>query len=115
MVKKEIFLSIITSVLVAAVFFYKFVLFGQLPFPGDLLIAEYKPWRSYSFLGYNPGSYPNKAQYPDVLRQLYPWKTETIEQIKSGRLPLWNPHNFSGSPLLANFQASALYPLSLLY
>ena len=115
MVKKEIFLSIITSVLVAAVFFYKFVLFGQLPFPGDLLIAEYKPWRSYSFLGYNPGSYPNKAQYPDVLRQLYPFKTETIEQLKSGHLPLWNPHNFSGSPLLANFQASALYPLSLLY
>ena len=113
--KKEIFLSLITSTLVAGVFFYKFFLLGQLPFPGDLLIAEYKPWRSYSILGYNPGSYPNKAQYPDTFKQLYPWKTQVIEQLKSGNLPLWNPHNFSGAPLLANFQSSALYPLSLLY
>lgn len=115
MVKKEVFLSLIASVLVAGVFFYKLVLFGQLPFPGDLLIAEYKPWRSYSFLGYNPGSYPNKAQYPDTIRQLYPWKTEVIKEFKSGQLPLWNPHNFSGSPLLANFQSAALYPLGILY
>ena len=113
--KKEVILSLVLSVFVAGVFFYKFFLFGLLPFPGDLLIAEYKPWRPYSFLGYNPGSYPNKAQYPDTFKQLYPWKTEVIEQIRNGKLPLWNPHNFSGAPLLANFQSAALYPLSILY
>ncbi len=98
-----------------AIFFYKTFLFGHLPFPGDLLISEYRPWRNYSFLGYNPGSYPHKAQYFDVLRQLYPWRSLSVHLLKEGKLPLWNPYNFSGSPLLANFQSAALYPLNILF
>ncbi len=87
------------SRILVAIFFYKTILHGYLPFPGDLLVAEYKPWSSYSYLGYNPGSYPNKAQYFDTLRQLYPWKTFVIDEFKKGQVPLWNPHNFSGSAL----------------
>jgi len=101
--------------LLIACFFYKTFLHGYVPFPGDLLIAEYKPWSTYSYLGYNPGSYPNKAQYFDVLRQLYPWKTFVIHSLKTGNIPLWNPFNFSGSPLLANFQSGVFYPFNLVY
>ncbi len=97
------------------IFFYKTFLYGQIPFPGDLLVSEYQPWKSYSFLGYNPGSIPNKAQYPDTLRQLYPWKTLSIQLLKEGQLPLWNPYNFAGSPLLANFQSAVFYPLNIFY
>ncbi len=100
---------------IIATFFYKTVLFGQIPFPGDLLIAEYKPWQSYSYLGYVPGSYPNKAQYFDTLRQLYPWKTLVLNQLKQSKIPLWNPYNFSGTPLLANFQSAVFYPLNIMY
>lgn len=100
---------------IVSVFFYKSLLFGQVPFPGDLLIAEYNPWKTYSFLGYAPGSYPNKAQYFDVLRQMYPWKTFSINEMKKGDFPLWNPHNFSGAPLFANFQSAVLYPLNIFY
>src|SRR5258708_5866195 len=96
-------------------FFYPVFLKGYIPFPGDLLVAEYKPWRTYSYLGYNPGSEPNKAQYPDTIRQLYPWKTLVVDSLKKLQLPLWNPYNFSGSPLLANFQSAALYPFNILY
>lgn len=100
---------------VAGIFFYKTIVFGLLPFPGDLLLSEYNPWRHASYGGYYPGAIPSKVQYFDVLRELYPWKHLVIDEIKQGRLPLWNPYNFSGSPLLANHQSAVLYPLNILY
>ncbi len=100
---------------ITALFFYKTFLHGLVPFPGDLLISEYNPWKSYSFLGYVPGSFPNKAQYFDVIRQLYPWKTFVVNALQSGQFPLWNPYNFSGSPLFANIQSAVLYPLNIFY
>lgn len=84
---------------------------GQTPVPGDLLVSEYNPWKTYSYLGYVPGSYPNKAQYFDVIRQLYPYRILSWDLLKKGELPLWNPYNFSGAPLMADFQSGALYPL----
>lgn len=99
---------------VTSLFFYP-VLKGRIPFPGDLLITQYSPWRFYSYLGYNPGSYPTKLQYFDILNQLYPWKILVIEQLKSGQMPLWNPYNFAGSPLLANLQSQAFSPFNVVY
>jgi len=100
---------------VTAIFFYKTFLFGKIPFPGDLLLAEYNPWKSYSFEGYVPGSIPNKAQYFDTIRQIYPWKTFAIDTLKHGNFPLWNPYNFAGAPLFANSQSAVLYPLNIFY
>lgn len=100
---------------ITILFFYKSFFKGYIPFPGDLLIAEYQPWKSFQFEGYNPGSFPHKAQYFDTIRQLYPWKFFSIEELKTGRLPLWNPHNFSGAPLFANLQSALLYPTTLLF
>ncbi len=105
----------VIAFVITLVFFYKTILFGQIPFPGDILLSEYKPWQTYSFNGYVPGSIPNKAQYPDTIRQLYPWRTIVIEILKTGKIPLWNPYNFSGTPLLANFQSAVFYPLNGLY
>src|SRR3989344_9051900 len=106
--KREFFVVFLILFFVTAIFFYKTFLHGLVSFPGDLLIAEYNPWKTYSYLGYNPGSYPNKAQYFDVLRQLYPWKTLSISQLVSGNIPLWNPYNFSGAPHMANFRKLAI-------
>jgi len=96
-------------------FFYNFFLSGLLPFPGNLLLSEYNPWKYTSFFGYNPGSIPNKAQYFDTILQLYPWRTLAVDLMMIGRLPLWNPYNFSGSPLLANLQSSPFYPMNIMY
>ncbi len=112
-VKNKLLLAIVA--LLAILFFYPVLLKGHVPFPGDLLLAEYQPWRSSSFDGMNAGAVPNKAQYFDTIRQIYPWKTEAISQIKNGSFPLWNPYNFSGTPLFANFQSAVLYPLGILY
>lgn len=115
MKRKELFLAIIFFIALTAGFFYKVFLHGYVPIPGDLLVREYSPWKAYSYLGYVPGSFPEKAQYFDVIRQLYPWKTLSIELLKSGKIPLWNPYNFSGAPLLANFQSAIFYPLNIFY
>lgn len=114
MKKENIFVFIILGIILG-VFFYKFFFLGLIPFPGDLLIHDYAPWKYESYLGYNPGSYPSKLQYFDVLRQLYPWKIFVIEQLKSGHLPLWNPYNFAGTPLLANLQSQVFAPFNILY
>ena len=100
---------------VMGVLFYKTLLLGKIPFPADLLLSEYVPFRHQSYFGYVPGTIPSKGQYFDVVRELYPWKTLVIDAVKNGHLPLWNPYNFSGTPLLANYQSQALYPLGILY
>jgi hypothetical protein len=102
-------------VVVCLSFFYKTILLGKIPFPGDLLLTQYAPWRHVSYDGYVAGSIPSKDQYFDVLRELYPWKTLVIDQLKKGEFPLWNPYNFSGSPLLANHQSQVFYPFTFLY
>lgn len=115
MKRSEIILILLCGLLLLVCFFYKTFFHGYIPFPGDLLVAEYNPWKTYSYLGYVPGSYPNKAQYFDVLRQLYPWKTVSLQTIFQGTFPFWNPYNFSGTPLFANFQSAVLYPLNIFY
>jgi hypothetical protein len=109
------YIPIVILIIVCFIFFYQTFLFGKIPFPGDLLLAEYNPWRHSSYAGYNPGSLPNKGQYFDSIREFYPWLTLTISQIKKGILPLWNPYNFSGTPHLANYQSAVFNPLNIVY
>jgi len=35
--------------------------------------------------------------------------------LTCGTIPLWNPYQFSGTPLISNIQASAFYPLDFLF
>lgn len=113
--KKELLLFCFILIGIVLLFFHQVFLKGYVPFPGDLLISEYNPWKYESYMGYDKGSYPNKAQYFDVIRQIYPWKAFSISELKKGSIPLWNPYNFSGTPLLANFQSAVFYPLSFFY
>src|SRR5690348_6496292 len=106
-VKKIIALILLFGV--CLLFFYKTIFLGQVPFPGDLLLAQYAPWRHVSYNGFVAGSVPSKDQYFDVLRELYPWRTQVIDAFKHKTFPLWNPYNGSGAPLLANFQSQAFY------
>ena len=98
---------------IVLLFFYP-IFKGNIPFPGDLLVNS-NPYSTQSFLGYNPGGYPNKAQGSDVITEIYPWRYFSIDQIKQGEIPFWNPHNFSGNPQIANFQTALFYPLNILY
>lgn len=42
--------------------------------------------------------------------QFIPWRGVAWEMLSSGILPLWNPFNGMGAPLLANYQLALFYP-----
>lgn len=42
--------------------------------------------------------------------QFIPWRGVAWEMLSSGVLPLWNPLNGMGAPLLANYQLALFYP-----
>ena len=111
---KKVSAVILASFLVTIVFFFP-LLKGHVPFPGDLLVGQYAPYNTLPIDGYAPGAVPHKAQGIDVARELFPWKYQVIEDYKKGILPFWTPNQFSGTPLLANFQSGAFYPLNILF
>lgn len=44
--------------------------------------------------------------------QFYPWREYALALLRNGYLPLWNPFNGAGVPLLANYQSALLYPFT---
>ncbi len=90
------------------IFYYKFFIFGRIPFPGDLLIGSYFPWLDYYKM---PVTNPLIS---DVFSQFFLWKYLAISSLKSFQWPLWNPYSFIGTPLLATYHSAVLYPLNIL-
>jgi hypothetical protein len=50
----------------------------------------------------------------DAVAQFYPWRLFAARWIGRGTLPLWDPHQFCGTPFLANSQSALLYPVNWL-
>ena len=112
-IKKNLFGVVI--VIIGLAFFWQFLIKGLLPIPSDTIIGLYYPFRDMYAKEYPRGIPFKNSLITDPVRQTYPWKNLVIEAEKSFKLPLWNPYNFSGSPLLANFQSGTFYPFNLLY
>jgi len=51
----------------------------------------------------------------DALMYWLPLLREAAAQWRHGTVPLWNPYQALGTPLLATLQAGVLYPLNVLY
>jgi hypothetical protein len=51
----------------------------------------------------------------DHLDYFQPLRLFTSEELRAGRLPLWNPYNASGEPWLANPQTGVFYPPAWLF
>ncbi|HEX6187228.1 MAG TPA: hypothetical protein VFZ40_04045, partial [Pyrinomonadaceae bacterium] len=51
----------------------------------------------------------------DGILQNVPFRVTAGQMIRSGYLPLWNPHIFSGTPLMASAQVGLLFPLNWFY
>lgn len=97
------------------IFFYPFFFKGLLPIPADILPGVYYPWHDIGYQGL-PAGVPVKNALPsDIISLTYPLRLLSINLLKSGEWPLWNPYILSGTPLLANFQSAALNPLNILY
>lgn len=86
-----------------------------IPFPGHLLVSYFSPWKEETWPGY-PTGVPRKDLLGfDTVRMMGSWRQFITDELKSGRLPAWNPHQFAGAPLLANFQSAIFFPPNLIY
>lgn len=112
--KKTWLWAVIILCLANIVLFWQFYGRGLLPFPGDLLVSFFFPWQSGGFAGFDPWTTHKDVIAADAVRQMYPWKSLVVDQLKRGEIPLWSPFDFSGTPLLANLQSSVFSPLNLL-
>ncbi|MGH9835057.1 MAG: YfhO family protein [Blastocatellia bacterium] len=51
----------------------------------------------------------------DAIFWFFPAYKFVAEQLRSGSLPLWNPYQYSGAPLFAEWQAGTLDPINWIY
>lgn len=102
-------------IILVLIFFWQFFLKGLLPIPSDTIVGLYHPYRDLYAKDYPRGIPFKNFLITDPVRQQYPWKDLSIDLLKTGKLPLWNPYTFSGTPLLANFQSAVFYPLNIIF
>lgn len=110
--KKTWPIALIVSVVL--LFFYPVWLERKIPLPADFVVGVYYPWLDYKW-GYPAGVPVKNPQLNDVASFVYPVQMLTIDLLKKGEIPLWNPYILGGAPLLANFQSAAFSPANFLY
>jgi hypothetical protein len=111
-------LTILTVLAILTVSFFYFSPIWKdklIPFPGHLLVSYFSPWKEAAWPGY-PIGVPRKDLLGfDTVRMMGPWRHFITDELKQSRLPSWNPHQFAGAPLLANFQSAIFFLPNLLY
>ena len=75
------------------------------------IVALIAPW-SYSYE--RPG-FIGHTLLSDLVTQYYPQRMFLARELLAGRLPLWNPYLFAGTPFLAEANTSVLYPINWLF
>ncbi|OGG24445.1 hypothetical protein A3A79_04650 [Candidatus Gottesmanbacteria bacterium RIFCSPLOWO2_01_FULL_43_11b] len=98
--------------LLSLFFFRQYFTQNKVPLPFNLLVSFYSPWKYEPVYGL---SIPNKPLGDDNIKLFYPYRKFTVDELKKGRIPLWNPYTFSGSVNHAMYQSAVFYPLNLIY
>jgi membrane protein YfhO len=96
------------GLLACALFWPAFRLADGVPSPAAAL-AEQAPWRGLA----DPAA--GDPHLRDVTYQVQPWLLFLRHELRQGRLPFWDPHQFAGSPYWSNGSGAPLFPLHLLF
>src|SRR4051794_23340211 len=89
--------------------FHESLLGGRVLSPADVLLVE------ASFRPDGKGDYqPFNRLLIDPVLQFQPWLEFNRAELRSGRLPLWNPLAGCGAPHLANGQSAVFDPFHLI-
>lgn len=96
---------------VLVIFFYKFVFLGMIPLNAEWLSSNFYPWKALD--KYVPPAFFNNDT--DPVLYMYPIKYITIQIMKGGHLPLWNPYILCGAPLWGNNFSCPLNPLNIVF
>lgn len=105
------FWPILFIFLIWFIFASPYFLKNQVPYPSKFQGNFVPPWSYYENFW---GPVKNNAM-PDIIGQIYPWRYFSINMLKTGQIPFWNPYSFSGNPHLANYQSAAFSPLNFLF
>src|SRR4051794_3880089 len=106
---KKIFVRFWPLLLIVGLWFSfsaPYFLHNLVPYPSKYQVSFFPPWNAYQEYW---GPVKNNAM-PDVIDQIYPWKHFTIEWLKKGVVPFWNPNNFAGNPHAADVQSAVFSP-----
>ncbi len=98
--------------ILVCIFLWRPIFTGAALLPGDYL-AQMSPWNTV-VKSCTPAPQWNPLQW-DAIAQYYPWRVFYASSMSHGHIPLWNPHQFCGTPFLANGQSAVLYPPNLLF
>jgi hypothetical protein len=92
------------------------VLLAPAMVPGKVLSSADLLLRSYLLADARPpGFQPANDLLGDPILQNIPWRRFVSSEVRAGRLPLWNPYAYAGSPLHGNSQSAIFDPLCLPY
>ncbi|MBI4777546.1 YfhO family protein [Candidatus Desantisbacteria bacterium] len=97
-------------IILTIAYFWKFFFLGFVPMGGDIATYTYPPW-------YHHYQAKTKSQNPllsDPVFLHYPLRELACERLKQGKITLWNPYIFCGSPLFSTNSVS-FCPLNLLF
>jgi len=109
--RRDVYCLLILALL-AVGFLWPVTLGGKVMLPGDLLLLA-DPWAAHA------GEFPEfkRVGNPilDAVNQFYPWRAYARERLLRNTLPLWNPHQFCGTPFIANNSSGIFYPETWLH
>src|SRR5262249_42782401 len=89
-----------TAILLGALlvgFFARAIGPGRVLSAADILLL-FSPWRHDVPAGFQAAN----TLLIDYVLQFRPWRTFAVAALRSGTVPLWDPHNYAGAPLVAN-------------
>jgi len=105
---------LIQSLLLAAILCFVFprtFFFGEMVHPGGLLF-EMAPWKHHVPAGLEAPANPVTVEYLTCFHAFF---TASQQSLTAGEWPLWNPLEFAGVPLHANYQSTIFYPPRILH
>lgn len=74
-------------------------------------LGRHVPWQAVE--GLDPAE--GNPHLRDITQQVHPWLLFLRSELRAGRLPYWNPHQFAGTPYWSNGSSAPLFPLHLLF
>lgn len=104
-------------ILLALILVPQFILFGpsivgaRVLLPLDIL-QQPPIYAPYDFNA--PPPRPVDMVLSDLVYELEPERVYCVEAVRSGRIPLWSPLNYCGTPFLAANHSSVFYPLRVI-
>ena len=104
----EVWRAVIGCMLLATLFLSPALLTGRVLSPADLLFNHH-PWQEARPPGWTR---PSNDMVFDSVYQFEPWLDFSARRLHEGHLPLWNPDNMLGAPLIGNMQSAVFFPLN---